>query len=202
MAKLFALGAMSMMLPLAVSAEAVFTFDCAAESLAKGATTTCTIAGESVPPEAVSKVAIQVMKDTLDGLTIKSFAPNATVWQATKNDAINFSYEVTPVSTTSDVTGAFQVGAITVQLTDDAEECGKICVNVTYWDGDDEEFEALSGVDTSPKDAEANCEEVDVVGTPSPGTGAFANYVVLIGSAGVALTAIALSKKKMKFYRV
>lgn len=201
--KLFALGAMTILLPLTVKAEAVFTFDCAATSLAKGATTQCTIAGQDQTDEGIAKVNIQVMKATLEGLDVKSFTPNESLWTATKNDTTNLRYELSIKSGAALPVNLFQVGAITVQLRNDATDCGTICVNVTYFKtATGTELTALSGVDPNPQTAEGSCEDITIAGTTSPGTGSFVDYVVLIGAAGIALGATALSRKKTKFYRV
>lgn len=200
--KLLAIGLLSFMLPLVSKAAVNFRFDCPETALEKGATTTCTISGDvQTAGEDISKVTIEVKKNTLSGLTVESFTANSSVWTTDKNDATALSYEVSPKGT---ITSTFDLGSIVVKMLDDVTTCGEICIKVTYVENGSPLTSNLTGDYDISKTSTAspNCEEIPVTSTSQPPTGSFVNYLVLFGSTGIAILAIAITRKSTKFYRV
>lgn len=100
-------------------------------------------------------------------------------------------------------TGYTILADFTVALSDDLansnssiEKCGKLCISAQAA-ANSTAYGMLAGTGTV-------CDEINlrVEGTPNPPTGSFVSYIVLVAGALIAIAAIAIAKKRNKFYRV
>lgn len=125
----------------------------------------------------------------------------------TTENAIKKDYDSTmqasaPAATKGN-TGYTILADFTVALSDDLansnssiEKCGKLCISAQAA-ANSTAYGMLAGTGTV-------CDEINlrVEGTPNPPTGSFVSYIVLVAGALIAIAAIAIAKKRNKFYRV
>ena len=199
--------AAAVVLPITANAEAKFDFDCKMDTLEPGGTTTCSVTVDDYTQEGISEATLTATE--LQDITISGFTANSGKWSAntlTEGKA----FKVTPIGDSTGISGP--VGEFTIKLAANPvseENCGRICLKVEYYknnDGktSDKVLTALTGVYNSGDANDPNCEDITIstTGTPSPSTGAFADYAVIIGAGVVAIAVIMLATKKSKFYHV
>jgi hypothetical protein len=126
----------------------------------------------------------------------------------TDEPAIKKGYDSTmqaaaPAATKGDP-GYTILADFTVALSDDLansnssiEKCGKLCISAQSFANKSQYTMTGAGTGTV-------CDEINlrVEGTPNPPTGSFVSYIVLVAGALIAIAAIAIAKKRNKFYRV
>lgn len=131
-------------------------------------------------------------------MTIEGFTA-ANVWRNNSNfvagskqgNLLLESLDPAGVKTTT-----FDLGTVTLRLSNDAVECGAVCIEVSSYVQGGQQYRANE-----------SCSDFEIVGEPdqnpeSPETGAFASYAILAGGAFLAITTISVIKSKNKFYRI
>ncbi len=190
------LFALLVILPISAKAEVRFTVECDKTSLARGESTICTYRMSKDAVDSATVTKLSATAETGDGLTIQGFeigslwVGSTTIADGTHQGDINL--------TSKDVNGISEthadIGILTVRLDPDATECGKVCINVKSYTQGGNEYTGNQ-----------ECADFTIDGdptAPTPDTGAFANYAVLIGGAVLGLTTMAVTRSKSKFYRI
>ncbi|MBR1416511.1 MAG: hypothetical protein IJ572_01675 [Bacilli bacterium] len=179
---------------------------CEKSTIQIGESTTCTV---SITSDATIN-ATAITLSTSEYLDVSGIIANtAAGWtaSATGTSAANGLYAFN--STTGSV-GLSEVFSFNVTLNQSAsnlsegDSCGQLCISAATFDGT-----ALQGIIEgtgtcfAPVIVVPTCQgsECDPK-TPNPETGDFMNYVIIIGTAVIAIVAVVIARRSSKFYRV
>ena len=187
---------------LTVNAEAGVTLKCDKTEIAIGDTTNCYVTITNT----TTVTSVDITLSTSKYLVISGITANSTAgWVA---NSANTSGTVYSFDNATGVTGASQVFSFNVTLSEAAknlsaeDDCGQLCISaVTFNKGNPESVLEGTGTCFSPTVTQETCvgENCD---PKNPETGAFMNYLIILGVGVVAIATILIIRRSSKFYRV
>ena len=203
---LFIVGIVAMFgVMFAVHAEPSATLQCDKSTIGIGESTNCYVTIQT--DSAISDTVITLSSSKY--LIVSSPVANSKAgWVAdaekTKTSTGEYAFKNTSGGTTSS-----QVFSFTVTLSEEAkklsaeDDCGQICISaVTFNNGTATMGTILQGTGTcfAPTVREEECTEN--CDPKNPETGAFMNYLIILGVGVGAIAAILIVRRTSKFYRV